>query len=290
MPVDHYENFPVASFLLPRRLRPAVEAIYAFARSADDIADEGSDPPEQRLAELAQYHTGLHGISKQGPGLPESHPRAALFVRLDRVIHGYQLPLQPFFDLLSAFEQDISVKRYETQEQLMHYCSRSANPVGRLMLHLYAANTPQNLEHADAICTGLQLANFWQDVAIDWDKGRIYLPQHAMRRHGVTESHVESACRLGQASQAGPGWQALMAEQVSHARRLLLTGAPLAARLPGRMGFELRLVVLGGLRILERLDTLNYDVFRHRPTLAKRDWLVLLWRALNYPRHINSGR
>jgi squalene synthase HpnC len=302
MPVDHYENFPVASVLLPRRLRPAVEAIYAFARSADDIADEGSASSEQRLAELAQYHTGLHGITGQGEGLPPEHPRAVIFTRLAKVVQNYQLPLQPFFDLLSAFEQDITVKRYVSEDTLLDYCSRSANPVGRLMLHLYGAATPHNVADSDAICTGLQLANFWQDVAVDWAKGRVYLPQDALARHGVREDQIASA-RLAHASDVDrasavsaplPGtfahnWQALMRERVNHARRLLVGGAPLATRLPGRIGFELRLVVLGGLRILERLDTLNYDVFRHRPTLAASDWLVLLWRSLNYTRHIGRG-
>lgn len=304
MPVDHYENFPVASVLLPRRLRPAVEAIYAFARSADDIADEGNASAEQRLAELADYHTGLHGITGQGPGLPASHPRAIIFKRLATAVQQHQLPLQPFFDLLSAFEQDITVKRYATEDQLLDYCRRSANPVGRLMLHLYGAATPQNIADSNAICTGLQLANFWQDVALDQAKGRVYLPQDALARHNVNEDQIAAACLAvadadaqtphniaappAQQTLAG-NWQALMQERVNHTRRLLTKGAPLAMRLPGRIGFELRLVVLGGLRILERLDTLNYDVFRHRPALAKTDWLVLLWRSLHYTRHTKPG-
>lgn len=308
MPVDHYENFPVASVLLPRRLRPAVEAIYAFARSADDIADEGQADAQERLNALADYHTGLHGITGQGTGLPHDHPCAALFQRLAAVVRQHQLPLQPFFDLLSAFEQDVRVNRYASLDDLLSYCSRSANPVGRLMLHLYGAATPANVAASDAICAGLQLANFWQDIAQDWGKGRVYLPHDALRRHGVTEQQIAAACagssgaapshELGQAeSTAGntalnmpANWSALMRERTNHARRLLNQGAPLATRLPGRIGFELRLVVLGGLRILERLDTLNYDVFRHRPTLSRSDWLVLLWRSLNYKRHIGGSR
>jgi squalene synthase HpnC len=308
MPVDHYENFPVASVLLPRRLRPAVEAIYAFARSADDIADEGQASAEERLSALADYHTGLHGITGQGKGLPYDHPRASLFQRLAAVVHDHQLPLQPFFDLLSAFEQDVRVTRYASLDDLLNYCSRSANPVGRLMLYLYGAATPANVAASDAICTGLQLTNFWQDIAQDWSKGRVYLPHDALVRHGVTEHQIAAACaessgaatghEQGQVDRAASNtalnmpanWSALMRERTNHARRLLTDGAPLAARLPGRIGFELRLVVLGGLRILERLDTLNYDVFRHRPTLGRSDWLVLLWRSLNYTRHTGGSR
>jgi squalene synthase HpnC len=302
MPVDHYENFPVASVLLPARLRPAVQAIYAFARSADDVADEGQMPDTQRLAELARYHAGLHSIAGQAGGLAHDDPLAGLFTRLAQAIQTHQLPLQPFFDLLSAFEQDVSVKRYPHDAALQDYCRRSANPVGRLMLHLYGAATPENQQLSDAICTGLQLTNFWQDVVPDWHKGRVYLPQDALDRHGINTHALQAACEgragfvaaPGSDTTTGPGnttlprgWNALMAERCALARKLVLQGAPLATRLPGRIGLELRLVVLGGLRILERLDTLNYDVFRHRPTLGRSDWLLLVWRAAHYQRYIH---
>ncbi|TAL89915.1 MAG: squalene synthase HpnC [Candidimonas sp.] len=273
MAVDHYENFPVASLLLPARLREPVTHIYRFARSADDIADEGDASEPTRLAQLAGYREALQNI---GSGTFEPTPTDALadiFIPLARAIHTHQLPLQAFFDLLSAFEQDVSIHRYPNDSALLDYCSRSANPVGRLMLHLYQAVSPQNLQESDAICTGLQLVNFWQDVAIDWKKARIYLPQDKLARYGVSETDIAT-------QQIGAAWQGLMQAQVQQARELLKRGLPLARRLPGRIGLELRLVVHGGLRILERLDQLHYDVFFHRPTLQKRDWVLLFWRAL----------
>lgn len=285
MAVDHYENFPVASLLLPRRLRPAVQAIYQFARTADDIADEGDAAPAERLAQLADYRQALHAMQGGEQPLAADHPRAALFYRLEQVIRRYQLPVKPFTDLLSAFEQDVTTTRYADDEALLDYCRRSANPVGRLMLHLYGAAGLQNLRDSDAICTGLQLANFWQDVAIDWQKQRIYIPQARMLAFGIEEQDIGHAV---QGSRPAPGWAPLMREQVAGARRLLLDGAPLARRLGGRIGIELRLVVLGGLRILERLDELNYDVFGNRPVLGKADWARLAWRTLRFDRYTHS--
>ena len=267
MPVDHYENFPVASFLLPRRLVPAVEAIYAFARSADDIADEGDAAPAERLAQLARYGDLLRCIER---GQPTGDP---MFDRLATAVAAHGLPLQSFHDLLSAFSQDVVTTRYRTYQELRAYCARSANPVGLLMLTLYGRADPRSVTQSDAICTSLQLINFWQDVAIDWDKGRIYLPLEDLARFGVTEQAIASAG-------AGDAWRTLMAFEVARARELMLSGAPLATRLPGRIGWELRLVVAGGLRILERIERAGYDVFRQRPVLGKRDWLAMAWRAL----------
>ncbi|MBV6307107.1 squalene synthase HpnC [Candidimonas humi] len=273
MAVDHYENFPVASLLLPARLRRPVRDIYHYARSADDIADEGEDDAATRLRKLQAYRRALQDIGTGTLALPGDDPLATVFVPLARSIKEYQLPLQCFFDLLSAFEQDVRVHRYDSDTQLLDYCSRSANPVGRLMLHLYRAVSPANLREADALCSGLQLVNFWQDVAVDWAKGRVYLPQDALRRHGVDEGQIARG-------EAGPAWQELMRAQATQAREMLLAGLPLARRLPGRIGLELRMVAQGGLRILERLERIHYDVFRHRPTLRKSDWILLLWRAL----------
>lgn len=275
MAVNHYENFPVASILLPRRLRAAVTDIYRFARSADDIADEGSANDASRLAALAAYRDELRRIAQGKPGARAvANPAlAAIFDPLAATIARHQLPITPFYDMLSAFEQDVTVKRYAEQAALLDYCSRSANPVGRLMLHLYGAADAGNLRDADAICTGLQLVNFWQDVRIDWRKDRVYLPQDAMRRYGVTETDI-ATCRLT------PAWEALMADMVDRTRALLNSGAPLARRLPGRIGLELRLVVQGGLRILERIERARYDVFMNRPELGARDWAVMMWRAL----------
>jgi len=266
MPVDHYENFPVASILLPARLRPAVEAIYAFARSADDLADEGTALPAQRLAALADYEHAL-GRIENGEQMD-----AAPFRNLAKTKAEYDLPLQPLRDLLSAFKQDVVTTRYASFADLFDYCRRSANPVGRLMLHLYDAASAENLRDSDAICSALQLINFWQDVAIDWNKARIYLPQEDLGRFAVTEEHIARG-------RVDSAWRALMGFEVRRARELLLSGAPLALRLPGRIGWELRLVIQGGLRILECIEAAGHDVFRHRPRLHAGDWPRLLWRA-----------
>ena len=267
MAVDHYENFPVASFLLPRRLVPAVEAIYAFARSADDIADEGDAAPEQRLAALARYERELDLIAAGGT------PQDPLFARLAAVVAEYRLSVAPMRDLLSAFRQDVVTHRYPDYPALLDYCNRSANPVGKLMLALYDADDERNLRESNAICTALQLINFWQDVAIDLAKGRIYLPLEDLAQHGVPESAL-------QAGSLGSGWRALMRFEVDRTRALMLSGAPLARRLPGRVGWELRMVVQGGLRILDEIEKADYDVFLQRPVLKAPDWLAIGWRAL----------
>lgn len=273
MAVDHYENFPVASLLLPRRLREPVTDIYRYARAADDIADEGDASDAQRLAKLAEFRAELHRIGAEPSGAPAASPALApIFVPLARTIAQHQLPITPFLDLLSAFEQDVTIKRYEDYETLLDYCARSANPVGRLMLHLYDAATPDNLVRADEICTGLQLVNFWQDVRVDWRKQRIYLPREDLLRYDVSDEDL-AACRLT------PAWRSLMAFEIARTRALLHSGAPLARRLPGRIGLELRLVVQGGLRILERIERCGYDVFMNRPELGPKDWAVMLWRC-----------
>lgn len=267
MSVDHYENFPVASVLLPARLRPAVEAIYAFARTADDLADEGDAQPEARLAALTAFEQALDRIERNQAA------QSALFQSLESVVRDYRLPLQPLRDLLSAFKQDVVTTRYATFATLLDYCRRSANPVGTLMLHLYGAADERNLRDSDAICSALQLINFWQDVAVDWRKARIYLPQEDLSRFGVKQSHIAEA-------RVDAAWQALMQFQTDRARALMLSGAPLAIRLPGRIGWELRLVVQGGLRILERIEDAGHDVFRQRPQLRTGDWLRIIWRAV----------
>jgi squalene synthase HpnC len=270
-PLAHYENFPVASLLLPARLRPAVQVIYAFARSADDIADEGDAGPDQRLAALHAYETALADMAQ---GRPQEDP---LFAALAAVIRQYRLPPAPFFALLSAFKQDVVTTRYRSFADLLDYCDRSANPVGLLMLHLYGQADAQNLRDSDAICSALQLINFLQDVAIDWQKMRIYLPLEDLQRFGVTEADIADGAAHGRIA---PAWGALMAFEVDRARAMMLSGAPLARRLPGRLGWELRLVIQGGLRILERIESAGYDVFRRRPRLGLRDWLAILGRSL----------
>jgi squalene synthase HpnC len=253
MSIEHYENFPVASILLPRKLRPAVEAIYAFARSADDLADEGDASPAARLAALNAYEQALDKIENQAP------TDNALFRALAIVIQDYDLPIQPFRDLLSAFKQDVVTKRYATFESLLDYCRRSANPVGTLMLWLYEQVNHQNLRDSDAICSALQIINFWQDIEVDWQKARIYLPLEDLPKFGVTEQHLAEGT-------VDAAWRALMIFEIKRARELMLSGAPLALRLHGRIGWELRLVIQGGLRILERIEAIDYHLFPRRPT------------------------
>jgi len=267
MAVNHYENFPVASILMPRRLVPAVEAIYAFARSADDIADEGDATPAQRLADLARYESQLDLIAAS------TVPEDPMFARLAEVVAEYRLRTDPMRDLLSAFKQDVVTHRYPDYASLLDYCRRSADPVGRLMLALYDADDARNVHESDAICTALQLINFWQDVAIDLAKGRIYIPLEDLARFNVSEAGLAKGA-------VDAPFQALMRFEVERARALMLSGAPLAKRLPGRIGFELRMIVQGGLRILERIEHANYDVFRHRPTLGMADWVAVGWGAL----------
>jgi squalene synthase HpnC len=267
MAVEHYENFPVASILLPRHLREPVEAIYAFARSADDIADEGDALPQQRLDGLNAYHHQLDLIEAN------KMPEGPMFTRLATNIRTYGLPISLLRDLLDAFAQDVVKNRYADFPDVLDYCRRSANPVGRLLLHLYGQATEENLHRSDLICSALQIINFWQDVAVDWQKDRVYLPQASLHCFQVTEHDIAAGI-------AHPAFCKLLSFELRRARAMMLEGAPLALALPGRMGWELRLVVQGGLRILEKIESVNYDVFTRRPTLGKWDWIVLATRAL----------
>ncbi len=274
MPVDHYENFPVASVLLPRRLRRAVIDIYRFARKADDIADEGHAAPAQRIEQLQSYRSALHALGAQHPTPAQgSSAPTEIFGPLGLTITRHQLPLTPFLELLSAFEQDVTVHRYADFAALSDYCRRSANPIGRLMLHLYETVDEQSREQSDAICTGLQLVNVLQDVGIDWKIGRVYLPQNELARFGVSESAIA-------AGRTDDAWRQLMKFQVDRCRTLLNSGSPLGKRLPGRIGLELRLIIEGGRCVLAQIEQVQYDVFRHRPTLRSADWIGMAWRAL----------
>ena len=267
MAENHYENFPVASVLLPAPLRRPVELIYAFAREADDFADEGDWPASVRLANLAGFVQQLDLIeSGATPSLP-------LFVELADIIQEFHLPIDLFRALLSAFSQDVVKTRYADFGEVMDYCRRSANPVGRLMLHLYRATEPRSLAWSDHICSSLQLINFWQDVEIDYRKNRIYLPADEMAEYTVTESQIANR-------NAGSNWRDLMLFQIDRTRRILLAGAPLGRTLPGRIGLELRMIVMGGNRILEKLQASGGDVFRDRPVLSSFDWVLMLYRSL----------
>jgi len=269
--VAHYENFPVASFLLPRAFRPAVVAIYRFARAADDLADEGDVPGAARLAALDAYDTALDAIAAGDP------PADAPFAELAAAIARHALPIDLLRDLLSAFRQDVTTPRYATYADLLDYCRRSANPIGRLLLHLYRTTMPENLMRADAICTGLQLVNFWQDVALDWLKGRIYLPQEDLIAFRVTEAQIADG-------RSDDAWRSLMAFETRRTRALLESGRPLTRNLPWRPALELSGVLAGGHRILDGIEAAGGDVFRHRPQLVRRDWAFVAANALFPPR------
>ncbi len=268
MAVDHYENFPVASVLLPPDLRRPVALIYRFAREADDFADEGDAAPATRLQQLDHFRTEIRKIEA---GL---EPKIVWFSELADMIRARALPLEPFFDLLSAFSQDVLRTRYADYADVLDYCRRSADPVGRLLLALYGASEARHLVWSDAICSSLQLINFLQDIAVDYDKGRVYLPQDEMARFGVSELQIARADTSG-------AWQEFMAFQVRRARALLYSGAPLGGVLKGRVGLEMRMIVAGGARILEKIERARGDVFRHRPVLKRLDWPIMLARALS---------
>ncbi len=266
MPVDHYENFPVASILMPGRLRKPVAAIYHFARAADDIADEGESSNQERLQRLDEFRAELARIAA------DETPLKPLFKNLAAEIRQHALPLQPFHDLLDAFSQDVVKKRYSDFSDLLDYCRRSANPVGNLLLHLYQEATPQNIAYSDAICTSLQIINFWQDVAKDYAIGRIYLPLDELSQYGVNENHIAQGI-------ADDAWRELMRFQVDRARAMMLTGKPLGSILTGRIGLEMRMIIAGGLRILDKLESAQYDMFRHRPVLKPFDWVIMLAKS-----------
>ena len=279
MGVEHYENFPVASVLCPPRIRAAVVAVYNFARTADDLADEGVQPAEQRFSDLQAYAADLrHVCDGRAPTTRWAH----VFEPLGRAILEHRLPSKPLADLLDAFKQDIGNPRYTDRVQLLEYCRRSANPVGRLLLHLHGVSDESSLHQSDCICTALQLINFWQDCSVDHPRGRIYLPAADASRHGVDLSdpgllHDTAAT------------QALVRELCDWALQTMLQGASLALRLPGRAGWELRLVVQGGLRILEKIRLADYRVMGRRPVIGPMDALPLGWRALRMRHHVGQA-
>jgi squalene synthase HpnC len=269
LPVDHYENFPVASWLLPAPVRRPIEAIYGFARGADDVADEGSANDGERLAGLDRYLVALDAIEAgRDPGVG--------FHAIAAAVREFSLPTELLRDLVDAFKQDVVKKRYATYDELMDYSRRSAEPVGRLVLHVFehaAEGSGYSRAHSDAICSALQQINFWQDVEVDWLKGRVYIPQEDLHRFGVEESAIA-------ARRADERWRALMAFECERSRRLLLEGKPLAKSLRGRFGLEIRATIAGGARILDKIDAAGGDVFRARPVLNRLDWLRIAAGAL----------
>jgi squalene synthase HpnC len=255
---------------MPARLRRPVERIYAFARCADDIADEGDAPAAERLRALDAFRAELDRIEVgQAPLTP-------LFTELAPVIVAHRLPVGLFRDLLDAFAQDVVKTRYDGFDEVLDYARRSADPVGRLLLHLFERTEPPMLAWSDSICSALQLINFLQDVAIDWQKGRVYLARDELAAAGLDESWIAQG-------RADDRWRDFMATQVARAGAMLESGAPLARALPGRVGLELRMIVCGGLRIVHRLQRVRGDVFRQRPRLGAVDWVAIAGRTLWFP-------
>lgn len=264
---QHYENFPVASRLLPKKYRRPIAVIYAFARQADDFADEGDLTTDERLQLLDGYSAQLTRIEQ---GLTIDEP---LFLAIQDIIQQHQLPIQLFHDLLTAFKQDVTKTRYVNFGEVMDYCRYSANPVGRLLLHLYDQADERNLAYSDAICSALQLINFLQDLSQDYvENNRMYLPQDEMARFGVTEVHIKNRT-------TDQAMRQLVEFQIRRIMQLLQAGAPLGKRLTGRFGFEIRLTVMGGSRVLQKLNEQYADVFS-RPRLSKWDYLWMFWKAL----------
>jgi squalene synthase HpnC len=280
----HYENFPVASWLCPPRLRPPIAAIYAFARTADDIADEGDAAPAERLEKLRDFRADL-AAAAQGAAPGSRWPE--VFAPLAFAMREFALPEKLLADLLSAFVQDIEKTRdragYADRAELLDYCRRSANPIGRLLLHLYGVTDARSLAQSDAICSALQLINFWQDLSVDLPRGRRYLPREDCRVHGLADADFDRFAPLA-ATTPPSAAIALVASEVAWARGLMQEGAPLVHRLPGRAGWELRFVVQGGSRILDKIEAQGCDSFSARPTLVRGDAALLAWRALRMRR------
>ena len=263
----HYENFPVASLILPRHLRQPISVIYAFARTADDLADEGDLQPQQRLQQLDAMARQLDQLSQVDA---DTDP---IFLALADVIQQHSLPLSLFHDLLSAFRQDVTKTRYADFEEMLDYCRRSANPVGRLLLHLTGHDSAANLAHSDAVCSALQLINFLQDIGQDLDENnRIYLPEDEMRDYGVTPAQLQQR-------RCDDALQQLLAKQRERTHALMLSGASLGRNLPGRFGLQIRMVIHGGLKVLDLLEK-HHDQCFSRPRLQTGDWLSIAAGAL----------
>jgi len=265
----HYENFPVGSLLIPKHLRPHIHAIYAFARTADDIADEPGLSTQERLNQLKDWEQKLETC--------QENPDGPIFTALAQTLFTQQIPIQLLKDLLIAFRMDVEQNRHETLEALHHYCTYSANPIGRLILHLFGYRTEQAAHQSDAICTALQLANFWQDIAIDFSRNRIYLPQSEMLEYGVTENDLLQ-------NNITPHFKALLKHLIQHTEKRFQDGFPLLTHVRGRLRYELRLTWLGGREILRKIQQNNYDVFHNRPKLQKSDMPRILCKAF-WPFH-----
>lgn len=279
---SHYENFPVGSIIVPRALRPHFYAIYAFARIADDFADEQYE--EHQADTIAAQNERLALLEEWRVMLTEAfagRARHPVFVALAKTQAKFSLPVSLFEDLLSAFRQDVTKRRYASYADLLDYCRRSANPVGRLLLLLFGHREEAQHRLADDICTGLQLANHWQDVAVDLGKDRVYLPEAEQRRFGVNlDTDGRDLRQQSAAPQVREAFFRLLAFEVERAREHFRRGKPLCLALPGRLGLELRLVWLGGVSILDAIVGNDYDVFARRPVITKGEKARLLWTAV----------
>ena len=273
----HYENFPVASRLLPRAMRPHIAAIYAFARIADDFADEGTVPPAVRLERLEDWQHRLHAAASGAPSRSNDLDADAVFVALSETIRRCRLDVALFEDLLGAFGQDVLVTRYERWEDLLDYCRRSANPVGRLVLAVAGYRDAAAGVESDAVCTALQLTNFWQDLERDWRHGRLYVPLATVRAAGAVEADLDRRIWT-------PAWRDALQEVGARTRALFVAGQAVTDRVAGRLRWELRATWLGGVRILERLERADFDVFGSRPSLGWSDAAIIGVRALTWRR------
>jgi squalene synthase HpnC len=278
---SHYENFPVASRLLPAHMRPHVAAVYAYARLADDIADEGEVDPSLRHARLDEWTRRLHaavtGMSaSDAASTLDETTRAmtpAVFFALAHTVRTLDLPIDLFDDLVSAFRQDITVTRYDSWSALFDYCRRSANPVGRLVLRIGGWRSAELEAASDAVCTALQLTNFWQDLAIDWRRGRLYVPAEEHRRAGASLDALDRGVMTDE-------WRQALSRSAARTRDLFHRGRAVCDGVTGRVRYELRATWLGGLRVLDRLEASGFDVFHHRPALGIGDLPALAWGAV----------
>lgn len=272
----HYENFPVASLFLPAHLREPIGLIYSFARQADDFADEGDLGVESRLTLLNEFRDELNLLRAY------IKPKTQFFATLGSMIKARNLPYEPFFDLLDAFSQDVTKTRYVNYDEVLDYCKRSANPIGRLMLHLYQESTPENIQHSDNICTALQIINFLQDIAIDFKKNdgkqRIYMCQDEMTAFGITESKIHAF--VDGTETIDENWQQFLLFNVRRVNALLYAGKPLGCILKGRIGFEMRMIIAGGEQIISKITAVNGEIFKHRPRLNPWDWCIIFAKAL----------
>jgi len=270
---QHYENFPVASFLLPAQMRPHIAAVYAFARVADDIADEGDRPAEERLAALDKWSARLLAAAYDEPKARDEH--AEIFVALGNTIRVCRLHVPLLQDLLNAFRQDVIVKRYDTWTDVLDYCRRSANPVGRLVLKIAGYEDPGLEAKSDAVCSALQVTNFLQDLEIDWRRGRLYVPREFWQPAGAREADLDAAHLTAE-------WRMAVREVAHRTRELFETGRSVCDGVAGRLRFELRATWLGGMRILDRLERVDFDVFADRPSLGAADAAAIAWRVLRW--------